>query len=102
MLNVTASTPVEPGWHVMAKTQCQCPYWGTKLTKQSKQDEDNPDQIPWDEEDAKKLQKFRVALDFVLRFIASSTVDLMTEAKPADEKKIFLHEEGQQYIKFCG
>ena len=99
MLNVTASTPVEPGWHVVANTQCQCPYCGTKLTKQSKPDEDNPDQIPGDEEDSKKLQKFRIAPDFVSRLIAPSTLDLMTEAKPKDEKKISLHK-GQQYISF--
>ena len=61
----TASNPAGHGWHVIANTQCQCPYCGTKLTKQSKQDDDNPDQIQLDEEDAKKLQKFRVAPDFV-------------------------------------
>ena len=99
MLNVTASNPAGHGWHVIANTQCQCPYCGTKLTKQSKQDDDNPDQIQLDEEDAKKLQKFRVAPDFVSRLIAPSTLDLMTEAKPKDEKKIFLHK-GQQYISF--
>ena len=75
------------------------PYCGTKLTKQSKQDEDNPDQILSDEEDVKKLQKFRVAPDFVSRLIAPSTLDLMTEAKPKNEKKISLHN-GQQYISF--
>ena len=99
MLNVTADNPVGAGWHVIANTQCQCPYCGTKLTKQSKQDEDNPDQVQSDEEDAKKLSKFRVAPDFVSRLIAPSTLDLMTEAKPKDEKKISLHR-GQQYISF--
>lgn len=88
MLNVTAGNPAGAGWHVIANTQCQCPYCGTKLTKQSKQDEDNPDQVQLDEEDAKKLSKFRVAPDFVSRLIAPSTLDLMTEAKPKDEKKI--------------
>ena len=99
MLNVTATTPVGPGWHVIANAQCQCPYCGTKLTKTSKQDEDNPDQVQSDEEDMKKLQKFRVAADFVSRLIAPSTLDLMTEAKPKDPKKISLHN-GQQYISF--
>ena len=99
MLNVTAGNPAGAGWHVIANTQCQCPYCGTKLTKQSKQDEDNPDQVQLDEEDAKKLSKFRVAPDFVSRLIAPSTLDLMTEAKPKDEKKISLHR-GQQYISF--
>ena len=99
MLNVTANTPVGPGWHVIANTQCQCPYCGTKLTKQSKPDDDNPDQIPGEEEDMKKLQKFRIASDFVSRLIAPSTLDLMTEVKPKDKSKISLHK-GQQYISF--
>lgn len=98
MLNVTASNPVGPGWHVIANTQCRCPYCGTKLTKQSK-DEDNPDQIMLDEEDAKKLQKFRVAPDFVSRLIAPSTLDQMTEATPKNKAKTALHK-GQQYISF--
>lgn len=99
MINVTTSHPIEPGWHIIANTQCQCPYCGTKLTKQSKQDEDNPDQIQVDEEDSKKLQKFRVSSDFISRLIAPSTLDLMTENKPKDENKISLHK-GQQYISF--
>lgn len=99
MLNVTAANPVSVGWHVIANAQCQCPYCGTKLTKQSKQDEDNPDQVQSDEQDSKKLQKFRVAADFISRLIAPSTLDLMTEAKPKKEGKISLHK-GQQYISF--
>ncbi len=99
MLNVTASNPAPHGWHVIANTHCQCPYCGTKLTKQSKQDEDNPDQVQLDEEDGKKLQKFRVAPDFVSRLIAPSTLDLMTEAHPNNPKKTALHN-GQQYISF--
>jgi len=99
MVNVTAANPVGPGWHVIANAQCQCPYCGTKLTKTSKQDEDNPDQVQSDEEDMKKLQKFRIAADFVSRLIAPSTLDLMTEAKPKQEGKIALHK-GQQFISF--
>ncbi|KWW29935.1 MAG: Distinct helicase family with a unique C-terminal domain including a metal-binding cysteine cluster [bacterium P3] len=99
MLNVTAGNPAGPGWHVIANTQCQCPYCGTKLTKQAKPDEENPDQTIQDEEDSKKLQKFRIASDFVSRLIAPSTLDLMTEAKPKDEKKVSLHK-GQQFISF--
>lgn len=99
MYNVTSSNPVGMGWHIIANTQRQCPYCGTKLTKQSKQDEDNPDQIQVDEEDSKKLQKFRVAPDFVSRLIAPSTLDLMTEVKPKDGTKMSLHK-GQQYISF--
>ena len=99
LLNVTASNPAPKGWRIIANTHCQCPYCGTKLTKQAKQDEDNADVIQTDEEDAKKLQKFRVAPDFISRLIAPSTLDLMTEGKPKDESKIYLHK-GQQYISF--
>ena len=99
MLNVTSGNPAPHGWRVIANAQCQCPYCGTKLTKQSKQDEDNPDVVQIDEEDMKKLQKFRVAPDFISRLIAPSTLDLMTEAKPKDASKISLHK-GQQYISF--
>jgi len=99
MLNVTAGNPAPHGWRVIANAQCQCPYCGTKLTKQSKQDEENPDAVQLDEEDMKKLQKFRVASDFISRLIAPSTLDLMTEAKPKDESKVSLHK-GQQYISF--
>ena len=99
LLNVTASNPAPTGWRIIANAHCQCPYCGTKLTKQAKQDEDNADVIQTDEEDAKKLQKFRVAPDFISRLIAPSTLDLMTEGKPKDESKIYLHK-GQQYISF--
>lgn len=99
LLNVTASNPAPKGWRIIANAHCQCPYCGTKLTKQTKQDEDNADVIQTDEEDAKKLQKFRVAPDFISRLIAPSTLDLMTEGKPKDESKIYLHK-GQQYISF--
>jgi hypothetical protein len=64
-----------------------------------KQDEDNPDVIQTDEEDAKKLQKFRVAPDFISRVIAPSTLELITEGKPKDKNKVCLHK-GQQYISF--
>lgn len=99
LLNVTASNPAPKGWRIIANAHCQCPYCGTKLTKQAKQDEDNADVIQTDEEDAKKLQKFRVAPDFISRLIAPSTLDLMTGGKPKDESKIYLHK-GQQYISF--
>ena len=99
LLNVTASNPAPKGWRIIANAHCQCPYCGTKLTKQTKQDEDNSDVIQTDEEDAKKLQKFRVAPDFISRLIAPSTLDLMTDGKPKDESKIYLHK-GQQYISF--
>lgn len=99
LLNVTASNPAPDGWRVIANVHCQCPCCGTKLTKRSKPDEDNPDVVQLDEEDGKKLQKFRVSADFISRLIAPSTLDLMTEGKPKDEGKICLHK-GQQYISF--
>lgn len=97
MQNVTASNPAPPGWRVVANTQCQCPFCGTKLTKQQQED-DAPDAIQQDEEDAKRLQKFRVAADFVSRIIAPSTLDLMTETKPQKGERL-LHK-GQQYLSF--
>lgn len=100
LLNVTASNPAPKGWRIIANAHCQCPYCGTKLTKQAKQDEDNADVIQTDEEDAKKLQKFRVAPDFISRLIAPSTLDLMTEGKPKDESKIYLHK-GAAIYQFC-
>lgn len=49
LLNVTASNPAPKGWRIIANAHCQCPYCGTKLTKQTKQDEDNSDVIQTDE-----------------------------------------------------
>lgn len=99
MHNVTAVNPAPSGWRIIANTHCQCPYCGVKLTKQVNQDEDNPDAIQLDEEDGKKLQKFRIAADFVSRLIAPSTLELMTKASPKDPQKVSLHS-GQQYISF--
>lgn len=48
LLNVTASNPAPKGWRIIANAHCQCPYCGTKLTKQTKQDEDNSDVIQTD------------------------------------------------------
>ena len=48
LLNVTASNPAPKGWRIIANAHCQCPYCGTKLTKQAKQDEDNADVIQTD------------------------------------------------------
>lgn len=97
--NVTASRKQAPGWRLISNAQCCCPYCGTKLTKQNKNDDDNPDAVVPDEQDAKKLQKFRVASDFISRLIAPSTLDLMTEASPKDPSRVVLHH-GQQYISF--
>ena len=99
LLNVTASNPAPKGWHVIANAQCQCPYCGTKLTKASKPDEDNPDAVQLDEEDEKRLQKFRVPADFISRLIAPSTLDLMTEFPSGEKEALCLHK-GQQYISF--
>lgn len=100
MRNVTALRPIDKAqWHVIANTQCQCPYCGTKLTKHRKQDEDNPDFVQTDEEDRKKLLKFRVAPDFISRLIAPSTLDQMIPVQPKDPTAVCLHQ-GQQYISF--
>lgn len=99
MQNVTSSNPPGEGWRVIANTQCCCPYCGTKLTKPIKADDDNPDAIQLDDQNAKKLQKFRIAADFISRILAPSTLDLMTEGKPKDATKFAPHN-GQQYISF--
>ena len=96
---VTAVNQAPAGWRIIANTHCQCPYCGVKLTKQADQDEENPDAIQLDEEDGKKLQKFRIAADFVSRLIAPSTLELMTKASPKDPQKVSLHS-GQQFISF--
>lgn len=84
-------------WSIIANTQCSCPYCGTKLTKQK--GESNPEIATTDEEDNKKLQKFRVSADFLARLIAPSTLDLMTPCQPKTPGRIVLHD-GQQYISF--
>lgn len=83
-------------WHVIANTQCSCPYCGKKLTKKAKADDENTDVMGSEEEDGKKLQKFRVASDFVSRLIAPSTLELMTAVDDGVER---MHD-GQQYISF--
>ena len=96
LINVTASHKPSPGWRLIANTQCSCPYCGTKLTRSSKNTEEDLIQT---DEDSRKLQKFRVAPDFVSRLIAPSTLDLMTEFPAGGNKKPQLHR-GQQYLSF--
>jgi DEAD/DEAH box helicase domain-containing protein len=86
-------------WHVVGNTQCSCPYCGAKLTKNTKANDDKLEVVAIEEQDNKKLQKFRVAADFISRIIAPSTLELMKEEEPKDNKKKCLHR-GQQYMSF--
>lgn len=102
MLNVTMkNSPAPDEWKVIANVQCQCPYCGASLMKSRKKDDDSDenDELQIDEENFKKLQKFRIAADFVSRLLAPSTLDLMAEGKAASNDTPCLHD-GQQYISF--
>lgn len=91
-------TPMTSGnfrnWHVIGNVECKCPYCGKKLTKETTVDDDGLEIVSTEEEDAKKLRKFRVAADFISRLIAPSTLNQMTEVSGSH-----LHR-GQQYIGF--
>ncbi len=80
-------------WRVIANTQHRCPHCSTKLTK-TIGDGDKDDSI--EEEDGKKLQKFRFSADLISRIIAPEILDQLAEA---DNQDGLLHR-GQQYISF--
>ena len=81
------------GWRVIANTQNRCPHCSTKLTK-TIGDGESEDSI--EEEDGKKLQKFRFSVDLISRIIAPEILDQLAEADDTDG---LLHK-GQQYISF--
>lgn len=81
------------GWHVIANTQNRCPHCSTKLTK-TVGNGDSEDS--YEEEDGKKLQKFRFSVDLISRIIAPEILDQLAEADNTDG---LLHK-GQQYISF--
>lgn len=80
-------------WRVIANTQNRCPHCGTKLTK-TVGDEDSENS--YQEEDGKKLQKFRLSTDLISRIIAPELLDQLAEAENPEG---LLHK-GQQYISF--
>lgn len=82
------------GWEVVINTHNNCPYCGTKLTKNVNPEEDQSDEYV-QEEDSKKLQKFRVPVYMISQLIAPVVLDQLEES---DETKA-LHN-GQQYIGF--
>lgn len=81
------------GWRVIANTQNRCPHCSTKLTKTIGDDESEDS---YEEEDGKKLQKFRFSVDLISRIIAPEILDQLAEADNTDG---LLHK-GQQYISF--
>ena len=81
------------GWRIIANTQNRCPHCSTKLTKTIGEPE-SEDSI--EEEDGKKLQKFRFSSDLISRIIAPEILDQLAEADNTDG---LLHK-GQQYISF--
>ncbi|MBD5427331.1 MAG: DEAD/DEAH box helicase, partial [Treponema sp.] len=81
------------GWRIIANTQNRCPHCRTKLTKTIGEAE-SEDSI--EEEDGKKLQKFRFSADLISRIIAPEILDQLAEA---DNTSGLLHK-GQQYISF--
>ena len=90
----TKQTPGE--WTVVGNTHCCCPYCGSKFTKQSKQEDEEIDTN--EEQDEKKLNKFRISSDFVSRIIAPSILNQLVE-REGSEGNVTLHK-GQQYISF--
>ena len=80
-------------WRVIANTQNRCPHCGTKLTKTVG---DDYSEDSYQEEDGKKLQKFRLSTDLISRIIAPEILDQLAKA---DNPEGLLHN-GQQYISF--
>lgn len=86
------------GWEVVMNTHNNCPYCGTKLTKKVNPDDDmteGVDEESAQEEDGKKLQKFRVPVYFISQLMAPVLLNQLEESSAPD----VLHR-GQQYISF--
>lgn len=86
------------GWEVVMNTHNNCPYCGTKLTKNvNPEDEESTDNEAeaTQEEDGKKIQKFRVPVYFISQLMAPVLLDQLEESTD----KSALHR-GQQFIGF--
>lgn len=79
------------GWEVVMNTHNCCPFCGEKLTKKTEEDDDDSPE----DADSKKLQKFRVPVDLVSRWMAPQLLDQLSHLGKEDS----LHH-GQQYISF--
>ena len=92
---LTVATPgsYDPNdWHLVANTQCKCPFCNAKQTKSKDQDEDTADL------ERSYLRKFRMKPDLISRIIAPSILDQLDKPEP-EEGKFMLHD-GQQYLSF--
>lgn len=86
------------GWEVVMNTHNNCPYCGTKLTKKVNPDAEDTsgdsDEI-LQEEDDKKIQKFRVPVYFISQLMAPV---LLNQLESVDDSSALHH--GQQFIGF--
>lgn len=80
-------------WRTIANVHNRCPHCNTKLTKTVSEE---VEEDPIEEEDGKKLLKFRFSTDLISRIIAPEVLDQLVEA---EDTKDLLHK-GQQYISF--
>ena len=87
----------EGEWHLVANTQCCCPYCNTKQTRKRDTDKEVEGDANGNMEDS-RLQKFRLSAEFISRMMAPSILDQLEKGTSA-KNEIVLHE-GQQYISF--
>lgn len=85
-------------WHVVANTQCRCPYCNIKQTRRHNIDKEIDADAMGNMDDT-RLQRFRLSAEFISRRMAPSVLDQLDENKPRDDKKPVFHR-GQQYISF--
>lgn len=96
--------PIMPGmadneneWHIVANTQCCCPYCNTKQTRKRDTEREIEGDVSGNMEDS-RLQKFRLSAEFISRMMAPSILDQLEKGTSA-KNEIVLHD-GQQYISF--
>lgn len=82
------------GWEVVINTHNNCPYCGTKLTKSGNTEEERLDDEV-QEEDSRKMQKFRVPVYKISQLMAPVVLNQLEE----NDKDTSIHR-GQQYIGF--
>ena len=86
-------------WHLVANTQCCCPYCNSKLTRRKDSDDETDADANEPVENA-YLQKFRTSPEFISRVMANSVLSNLDKATNQPPEKIILHD-GQQYISFA-
>lgn len=85
----------ENDWHLVANTQCCCPYCNTKQTRRRDTDRENEGDANMEDS---RLQKFRLSAEFISRMMAPSILDQLEKGE-SKKGEIVLHD-GQQYISF--